>query len=169
MGWLNHTDRLDPHLGVIGPFGRQPGDPVFGREHFKDGDGRIGEHLLDRAAAIKDDDNGNAVASGADLHPELSADTNVPLRRVLQEPALYSLLPGGVVKLSHGTLLDLSVDVVRGGLVEVGGEILCNGDERVVAMNAPLRSAYTVPQNAGLLLIAQVTKKLYVSDAMVLC
>lgn len=75
---INGGDVVDAHIAVVGELGEHARDGVFRGQDLENGDGRVGQDLLDRTAAVEDNHVRDALAGKADLHAQLGADANVP-------------------------------------------------------------------------------------------
>src|SRR5580658_5447131 len=84
--------------------------------------------FLDGTIAVKKCDIGKEEASWCNLHPKLRPYTNLTFLGLLPEPGADRILPGGMIVLSHGALLNLTVDVfcVR---VEGTAQVFLNRNE----------------------------------------
>jgi hypothetical protein len=88
---------------------------VLRRQHFKNGQWRVGDDLLSELVAVKHRHIGNPETCGADLDPQLGSYAHVPISRMLSEP--NGFLPCRMVVFPHGSFLDLPIHVLCVGLL----------------------------------------------------
>jgi hypothetical protein len=85
--------------------------------------------LLDRLRAVEHHHIGNTEACRPSLYAQRWPDPHIPFPRMLMEPETDGLLPSRMLVLSCGRFLNLSVHILRIGLVG-GAKVDLNGNTR---------------------------------------